>query len=567
GDSKPRISLLGEGGGLGLFRGKLNFAHRFRNFTYNFGVSHTNFDKGIDGDDAARNTSGQGRFSFALNENLSLSARFYASDAFVQLNSNPDTIGTLPATGIIDARPLSRDELRRRDRGQTITNIGDATFIPDVNDPDASQASRFFNFHTALDGIINKDATYRFSYQNLTTSRKNFNGPGGIGFQPFGGTSRSDFDGNIQTFQAKTNLTIRSNTVTIGYGFEREKIGNDNFFTDFMTPINATDAAQSSNTFIIQDQLEAFEKRLQLSGAFRAQFFNLGTPRFSSSNAPYQNLSLENPPNAYTFDGSAAYFFRSIGTKLRAHVGNGYRVPSLYERFGTFFATFVVPNRFVPLGAPDLEPERSLSVDGGIDQTFASNRVRLSATYFYTRLINTIDFGTLEQPDRFGRSNSLSGGGYLNREGGISRGAEFSAEFKPTLSTDIFTSYTFTNSDQRRAQVSGSGIIQTLGVPDHQFSFVATQRLGKRLTLNFDFVSTSSYLAPIFSNTSFRTRLYRFNGQRKGDLTAAYEIPTNSDKLRFRLFGTIENLFNQDYYENGFRTARATGRGGLQVNF
>jgi hypothetical protein len=54
--------------------------------------------------------------------------------------------------------------------------------------------------------------------------------------------------------------------------------------------------------------------------------------------APYAGLGSDSPPNAYTGDGSLAYLFRARGTKLRAHVGNGYRKPSLYKRFGTFFS-------------------------------------------------------------------------------------------------------------------------------------------------------------------------------------------------------------------------------------
>jgi outer membrane receptor protein involved in Fe transport len=37
--------------------------------------------------------------------------------------------------------------------------------------------------------------------------------------------------------------------------------------------------------------------------------------------------------------------------------------------------------------------------------------------------------------------------------------------------------------------------------------------------------------------------------------------------MRFRIFGTIENVFDYDYYENGFRTAGRTARGGLAFSF
>ena len=72
--------------------------------------------------------------------------------------------------------------------------------------------------------------------------------------------------------------------------------------------------------------------------------------------------------------------------------------------------------------------------------------------------------------------------------------------------------------------------------------------------MNFDFLATSNYLAPIFSNLTFNTYIYRFKGNRKGDLTAGYTFGFKKDKLTLRVYGTIENVFDQEYYENGFRT-------------
>jgi vitamin B12 transporter len=552
-----RGNLLAEGGGLGQFRGRANVGGGIGDKAfYNLGVSHINFTNGVDGDDAARNTSGKAALQYSFSQYAQLTGRFYFADAFVQLNSNPDIIGTFPASTIVEARPLSDEELRRYENGTPINqlNLGEATFIPAPNDPDNNQASRFYNFNLALEGAVNNFANYRVSYQNLTTARFNRNGVGGVrptSFTQPSGSNRRDFDGNIQTFQAKSDVVIRSNTLTAGYEFEREKYDEDIFALNSNQVNNFVDAVQTSNTVFVQNQLEAFDRRLQLSGALRAQFFNLKRPRLSTG-SPFANLTLENPPTAYTADGSIAYFFRSTNTKLRGHVGNGYRVPSLFERFasGFFFGS-----NFFTSGNPFLEPERSLAVDAGIDQTFAANRVRLSGTYFYTRLIDTI--------------GSDSNFDFINGSGGIARGAEFSAEFQPFTATNIFASYTYTNSDQLSPSplLAGNGILRTLGVPEHQFTAVLTQRLFDRVTLNFDFLATGNYLAPVTNQRTFDIRIFRFDGNLRGDLTAAYEIPTNNDKLRVRLFGTIENLFNQDYYENGFRTARITGRGGLQLSF
>lgn len=532
----------GAFGGLGLGRFRGNTSYGADQFGFNVGVSRTSYTKGIDGDDDADNTNFQSRIEYNPFEKTNISARFFVSDAFVRLNSNPDTFGILPASNaaVIDAAPR-------------------VNFTSDANDPDNSQKSKFFNGQVVLTQIINDRIIFQGYYSGLKTSRKNDNGTLGIGFQS---ASTSIFDGTIQTANGHFNYTPNKfNSLTAGFEFEHEKYGNDGF-----TPSGSgnffTRAGQSSNTLYAQDLISLLNGDLQIAGGFRAQFFSLKDTEFSLNNAPYANLTLENPPTAYTFDGSASYFFDKSGTKLRAHVGNGYRVPSLYERFGTFYSSFGTPS-FIALGDPNLKPEKTIAFDAGLEQNVFANRARLSATYFYTKLIDTIGFGNVVP--NIG-TTTRPFGGYLNTKGGIARGAEFSGKVRASGSTDIFASYTFTNSDQRVPQVTGNRNVSTLGIPDHQFTLVATQRF-KRAWVNFDFLATSDYLAPIFSNTTFETYIYRFKGNRKADLTGGYTFPFRNDKLNLRVFGTIENIFDDEYFENGFRTSGATARLGVSFGF
>jgi len=535
----------GAAGGLGLGRVKGNISDGTKDgkFGFNLGVSRTVYTKGIDGDDDANNTNLQGRVEVRPTSKTNLSGRIYFSDAFVRLNSNPDTTANVPLSnfGIIDARE-------------------GINFIPDVDDPDDTQKSRFFNGQFVATQIINSRLIFNGYYSGLSTRRLNDSGPLGVGFQS---ASTSIFDGAIHTANGHLTWTPNSiNNVTAGYEFEYERFGNQGSTPDGFGNFT-TQAAQSSNTIYAQDLVSLLDGRLQFAGGFRAQFFDLSQPRFSLVNAPYSSVILKNPPTAVTFDGAASYYFSHTGTKLRAHVGNGYRVPSLFERFGTFFDNFSIPNRFVALGDPGLKPEKSIAADGGIEQTFAKDKVRLTAVYFYTKLIDTIGFGN--SVPNIGMTPRPFGG-YENQKGGVARGAEFSGTIKATRSTDIFTSYTFTNSDQREQQITGSGVIETLGIPKHQFTLVATQRIHK-FWVNFDFLAASSYLAPIFSNTTFNSYVYRFEGNRRGDLTAGYTFGWKQDRLNMRLFGTIENVFNDGYFENGFRTPGRNGRVGLSFGF
>lgn len=533
----PHGQVSYAAGGLGLqrFRGNFTDGTKDGKFGYNIAAARTVYTKGIDGEDDAHNTNFQSRLEYDPTSGTNISGRVFISDAYVRLNSSPDTLGNLPFSnlGIIDARP-------------------GVNFVADENDPLANQKSKFFNGQIVISQALGNKASLRGFYSGLKTSRRNDNS----------GFSLSLFDGTINTANATLNWAPNSvHDIKVGYELERETFGNEG-----LTPGGVgnflTRASQSSNTVFVQDVLSLLEGRLQLAGGFRAQFFDLGEPKFSIDNAPYTNLNLENPPSAYTFDAAASYFIRHTGTKVRAHAGNGYRVPSLYERYGTFYSTFFGP-QFVALGDPNLKPEKSIAFDTGLEQYLAGEKIKLAAVYFYTKLIDTIGYGNDAPPIG---STGRPFGGYANQKGGIARGGEFSATVKPTGSTDIFASYTFTNSDQRRPQVSGSGVIESLGIPKHQFTLVATQRI-KRFWVNADVLAASDYLAPIFSNSTYNSYVYRFDGNRRIDLTGGYTFPLSKEKFSLRVFGTVENVLDQDYFENGFRTPGRNGRVGVSFGF
>jgi vitamin B12 transporter len=561
-----RGQLFAEGGGLGFARGRAEIAGgagAADRLAYSASLSHLNVSRGVDGDDAARTTNAQGRAVFRLTPAATLSARLYASDAFTQLNEEPRAVGVLPAGGVVEARPVSRAELRRYEAGAPLASLdtSGATFLPAANDADYSRAGRFFSGAFTFAQRPSEAFAYSVTYHALQTRNAFREGPAGAGalfdtFEPAGPT-HNRFEGSIHTLNARTDFRLgRHNLLTAGYEFERE-----NFLNLSAGVTRADDStaevSERSHSFFVQDQLRFLDGRLQLSAAFRAQSFRLAAPQFTpAAGAPYSGLSFASPPSAYTGDGSVAYLFRSSGTKLRAHVGNGYRKPSLYERFGTFFSSF---GGFSPLGDPRLAPERSIAVDAGLDQSLASDRARLSATYFYTRLQEVVGFGDTPN-DPFGRRF----GGFVNTGGQLARGLELSARLAPARTLDLFASYTLTNSDQRRPQLTG--VLRSLGIPDHQFALLVTQRIGRRLTVNFDLAASSDYLAPVFDDRTFRSRAFRFEGLRKADVTVGYTLPL-SERRSLRFFAKVENLFDQEYYENGFRTPGVNARAGAAYGF
>ncbi|HEX5084170.1 MAG TPA: TonB-dependent receptor [Blastocatellia bacterium] len=545
-----------EGGGLGLFRSRGSVAGGALNdrLFYSAGLSELNVTRGVDGDDRARQTGAQGLLGYHFTPNVTLSGRAYFNDAFVTLNESPDVApGSMPppSGSRVRAIPLDLDEQRRVEaRGVPLApgnyNRGDANFIPDLNDPDNRRKSDFFSGALNFTQRLNDGASYRLSYHRVDVNRSFLDGPLGVGsFGEPAFTSINNFAGDIDTFITRFDLRLGgANLLTTGYEFERESYGDFASDESPNPPRASLDIRQRSHTFFAQNQTRLLADRLQLSLAFRLQGFDLSTPRFRGGPPRYAGLSFDAPPKAYTGDGSVAYLIRSTNTKLRAHVGNGYRAPSLFERFGASFFF----GDFTPLGDPRLKPERSIAVDGGVDQTFMRGKARVSATYFYTRLQNIIDFGSTPPNDPFGRPF----GGYLNIGGGLARGVELSAEIAPAPSTSFFASYAYTNADQRAP--NAAGYLTIPGVSDHLFTLVATQRFGRRIDVTFDLSAVSDY-SPSFPSPSFDT-LYVFDGYVKADLVAAYTLPIG-DRLSLRFYGKVENVFDRAYTESGFRAPGA----------
>jgi vitamin B12 transporter len=257
-----------------------------------------------------------------------------------------------------------------------------------------------------------------------------------------------------------------------------------------------------------------------------------------------------------TGDGSVAYFIRSTGTKLRAHAGNGFRAPSLFERFGEGSFAGLGFERF---GDPTLRAEQSLGLDGGFDQRLAGERLRFGATYFYTRLQRTITFTSFNSdPLNLGRFS-----GYVNTPGGLARGVESYLEAAPFRRTEVRASYTYTNSERF---VPAQGLEREFVIPRHLFGLNLNQRYGA-FDFNFDLNRTGAYIAPVFENDfPFRMGVLTFKGFTKADAFLSYERAL-SERVRLTLFGGAENIFNRRYYENGFLAPGVLGRGGAGFKF
>lgn len=562
-----RGSLLAEGGGLGFLRGLARTSGGIGNrLLVSAALGNLNVRDGVNGVNPHRNLNGQGFARWLISPGMSLSGRVTGITSWTRLTDSPfvafEQLGNIPANGVIHPIPLGDAQLSRLERGLPV-DYGNTNYVPAPNDPDYARAATIMNYAATFRHELTSVASWRVSYQGLDSQRRFDDGPGGNSYEPQF-NSRSRYNGRIHLLQARADVTpLPSQALTFFYEREMERYEGRN--TDENPDpagrlSDSTVAKQSSNSYAAQDQMQWLNGALRVALSGRLQQFAMETPRFWGASSPYQGTerTFQSPPRALTGDIAAAYLVSRSGTKLRAHAGNAYRAPSSYERFGSYFFF----GSFSAYGDPRLRPERAISLDAGIDQWLAGDRLQLSASVFYTRIQDNINFdfsGLIPSDDPYGRF-----GGYINGKGGLARGVELSARLRPHRSTSIEASYTYQNADERTPPVAGSTSLSSLRVSPHMVTLLWTQAAGSRLTFTADLSYASSYPIPIFTDTT--SRVFRFEGPLQLNGVASYRL-AEWESASLSLYGKVENILNRQFYESGFRNPQCWALAGLRLEF
>ncbi|MGH7528578.1 MAG: TonB-dependent receptor plug domain-containing protein [Gemmatimonadales bacterium] len=121
---------------------------------------------------------------------------------------------------------------------------------------------------------------------------------------------------------------------------------------------------------------------------------------------------------------ASALAFAAATTRFRASVGTGFKEPSFFENFSTGFTT----------GNPDLRPERTFSLEGGIEQDLAGGLVALSLTGFRQRFRDLIQF-TFAPP-------TPDGPNFFNVAAANASGLEATVQLRPRWPVHGAVSYT-----------------------------------------------------------------------------------------------------------------------------
>ena len=135
-------------------------------------------------------------------------------------------------------------------------------------------------------------------------------------------------------------------------------------------------------------------------------------------------------------------------TRLRANAGTAFKEPTFDENFNTAFST----------GNPDLKPERSMSIEAGIDQQIGS-RVTLGVTAFAQRFRDMIQYA-------YGNG----GPDYHNIGSADADGIESQVSLTPVDGLRLAAQYTYLHTESHDSTFLGPAGLPLLRRPKHNAS-------------------------------------------------------------------------------------------------
>jgi outer membrane cobalamin receptor len=239
-------------------------------------------------------------------------------------------------------------------------------------------------------------------------------------------------------------------------------------------------------------------------------------------------------------------------TRIHSSFGTGIRPPNGFELGFT--------------NNPALKPERSISVDAGVEQHLFDERAAIDVTYFYNRFKDQIVTlgGSLQNLSTFSSANLANSRAY---------GLESSLRLRPIRSLEIAAEYTWLN----------TAILAVTGTTQVAFPFSVGQPLLRRPRSSAGYNVTWSHgRLMLNSNASIRGAvldlepndgsfacmlgmqcLFRDPGYVDANAGFAYKLPRGVE-----IYGRLNNFLNQKYEESfGYPALRLNFLAGIRLNF
>jgi outer membrane cobalamin receptor len=351
-------------------------------------------------------------------------------------------------------------------------------------------------------------------------------------FCDFPFTARNQF--NRAGFAEQSSYLFRQGAVTAGYQYEVEN--------GFPGALGGQHARRNNQAGFLDARWQPW-RRLTLSGGVRIE----GNDSFGTRGVPRVGVAYA-LRDGHDFWGA---------TRLRFSFGKGIKEPSLDQSFGT--------DPCFP-GNAALRPERSRTINAGIEQRLASDRVRITADYFDNRFRDVVSFTfcLLGGPCPVAPPPGcpFGFGTFFNTDLARARGTNIVVEMRPARWLSVVSSYSYDDSRVLQApnafdpaEEPGNRLLRR---PVHSGNLIANaafRHMNWNLAAHFTGRRTDSDFLGL--------GLTRNPGYARFDLGVSYEL-----RRGISMFGRVENMFDKQYQDViGFPALGRDFRIGMRFTF
>ncbi len=352
--------------------------------------------------------------------------------------------------------------------------------------------------------------------QALTVSRQTED------FESFSGTTQRNLQTGVvsPTFASRSQIDTLANRVewqhnvqvgkplllTAGYQFRDQQGENRDLLTN---NLDIPHKVLSSHAGFAQAQLNLWDRVFATAGVRQDEYNVFGS--------------------ATTYRATGGYLHQETGTKLRGSYATGFRAPTFNQLY------------FPNFGNPGLKPEKSQSMDIGVDQYLLDNRLTLSGGFFWNHfrdmIVSQQSLAVCGPDIFFGDPN---GAFCAQNIGAVStKGWEASIKYAVVKdmpfvkSLDVQAQYTNTLTRDLALQPGN----RAPRIPVDQWSMVVSYQPIEPLRINLE----GRYVGSRFNDVNNQQPMRAFD---VWNISASYNV-TN----RVQTYVRLDNIFNEKYEE------------------
>ena len=295
---------------------------------------------------------------------------------------------------------------------------------------------------------------------------------------------------------------------------------------------------QGENLNLLTNNYDFPTKTVSSHAGFAQAQLNLWERVFATGGIRYDDYNVYG--SSTTYRTTAGYLHPETDTKVRGSYATGFRAPTINQLF--------YPN----FGNPNLKPERSQSMDVGIDQYLLDKRLTFSGGYFWNRFRDMIA--------AVSTSTVCGSGGYCAENIGLvsTKGWEASVKYAVVRdaswikSLDIQAQYT--NTMTRNLQEYPGN--RAPRMPVDQWSLIVSCQPIEPVRVNLE----GRYVGSRFDDVNNRQTMKAFD---VWNLSATYDVTR-----RVQTYLRADNIFNEKYEEVRFYgTPIRSIFAGVRVNY